>query len=157
MPVVTFDPVAFKSAYGEFQACTDSQCNGWFQRATLIFDNSTCNAAYGDGNMAALYNLLVAHIGWLNAPRDPSGTPAASGSPPPPIVGRINSASEGSVSLGADMGTADASSPSQPWYMQTRYGAEFWAATVQYRSGGFVPGPIHNFQPVYPYWPGRRY
>lgn len=155
MPVITFDPTAFKAAFPEFANCSDGQCSGWFSRATLLFANDTCNPAFADGNMAALYNLLVAHIGWLNAPRDSSGQPAQTGQLAPPTVGRINSAGEGSVNASFDMGDANVGSPSQAWYMQTRYGAEYWSATSQYRTARYGRAPIHNFQPVYPWWPGR--
>jgi hypothetical protein len=95
--------------------------------------------------------MLTAHIAWLNAPRDADGNPASTGSPASPIVGRINSASEGSVSVQADIGDATAGSPSQPWYMQTRYGAAYWAATAQYRTARYVANPVFVPGPGYPF------
>ena len=136
---VTFDFSEWVVAFPEFAACNPATAQTWFDRATFLCANQTSNPLYTVTNMlkTALY-LLTAHIAWLNAPRDPTGNPAASGALPPPLVGRINSASEGSVSLGADMGNADSGSPSQAWYMQTKYGAEYWAMTACTRTGQYV-------------------
>lgn len=150
-PPVTFVPADFKAAYPEFAACSDGQLNSWFTRASFICANEASSLANCvPGQLAELLNLLTAHIGWLNAPRDASGNPAASGTPASPIVGRINTASEGSVSVGADMGEANAGSPSQAWFMQTRYGAEYWAATAQFRTARYVALPPILPGPFYP-------
>src|SRR5262249_37816262 len=66
----------------------------------------------------------------------PSTDPGAL--PNPGTVGRVASATEGSVSVTLEM-------PNQPaaaaWYLQTPYGASFWAATALYRTARYVPGP----------------
>ncbi len=141
MTVITFDPAAFKLQYTEFALCTDPQLQGWFDRATLLFQNNQCNLAFPDGTMAMLLNLLTAHIGLLSAPRDASGNLGPGGTPPAQIGGVITSATEGSVSVSSDIGDVTAGSPSQPWYMQTPYGREYWAATVQYRTSRYVAAP----------------
>jgi hypothetical protein len=103
----------------------------------------------------ALY-LLTSHIAWLDAPRDASGNPAASGSPPPPIVGRISNASEGSVSVATDVGgDGNASFPGDWWYKQTRWGAEYVAMTAAVRTAHYVPSPRLPFVPN-GYFTGRR-
>lgn len=152
-PVVTFDFKTWIGQFAEFGACTPPQGQGWFNRATAICDNSACNPLFGlDGTgqilSTALY-LLTSHIAWLNAPRDGSGNPAATGQPASPIVGRINSAGEGSVNVGADMGDATAGSPSQPWYMQTKYGAEYWAILAPTRTAVYSARPTIVAQPWY--------
>lgn len=161
-PVVTFSPTDFAGAFPEFAGCSAPQEQSWFNRACLLFDNSPRNPAFascgggltGTQIMTTLLYLLTAHIGWLNAPRDASGNPSSSGQPASPIVGRINTATEGSVSVGADMGDVNAGSPSQAWYMQSRYGAEYWAATAGYRTARYVPGPVQFQGPYYPGgWP----
>jgi hypothetical protein len=143
--LVTFVQNDFNAMFPEFIACDLIAEQSWFLRASVLWENTSNNPASGDtGTMTVLLYLLTAHIGWLSAPRDGSGNPTSASlavQPASPIVGRINTASEGSVSVGADIGDAAAGSPSQPWYMQTRYGAEFWAATAGYRLSGatFVP------------------
>lgn len=148
-PPVTFVPADFRAAYATFANCSDPQLNEWFAGATFICGNQASNPAnFLPGQLAYLLNLLTAHIGWLDAPRDASGNPAATGTPASPIVGRINTASEGSVSVGADMGDANAGSPNQAWFEQTPWGARYWASTSQFRTGGYValppilPGPF---------------
>lgn len=160
---VTFDNAEWIRLFPEFAPVGGALGQAYFDRASRIFANDTCNPSYGmnGGNpgFATLFYMLVSHIAFLNAPRDPNGNPAATGSPAPAIVGRVNTASEGSVSVGADMGDANAGSPSQAWYMQTRYGAEFWAATANARTAqpvnnpqfiplvgfpGYVPGPYRR-------------
>lgn len=156
-PPVTFDPTAFVAAYPQFANCSTAQLDNWFAGATFICANQASNPANGcAGQLAYLLNLLTAHIGTLTAPKDASGNPTSGISPAPPIasqaaplVGRINTASEGSVSVGADMGEANAGSPSQAWYMQTEWGATYWALTAQFRTARYValrpilPGPFY--------------
>lgn len=154
--VVTFDPTTFKAQYPEFAACTDPQLQGYFDRATLLFQNNQCNLAFPDGTMAILLNLLTAHIGWLSAPRGADGNPASSGSAPPPIAGAVTSATEGSVSVQSDIGDVTAGSPSQPWYMTTVWGREYWAATAQYRTAQYVRAPRVGPPPGAVYT-GRRF
>lgn len=76
-----------------------------------------------------LLGMLTAHVAALNAPLN--------GQPSPTLIGRISSASEGSVSVSVvypDIAGAE-------WYTQTKYGAAFWEATKQYRMGRYFPGP----------------
>jgi hypothetical protein len=53
------------------------------------------------------------------------------------LVGRLNSATEGSVSVQAEMapptGTRD-------WWVSTRYGVAAWHATAALRTAQYVPG-----------------
>lgn len=142
-PPVVYDFKTWVSLFPIFQQCTTEQGQNWFNRATFLCGDQTTNPTFCVPGMlsTALY-LLTSHIGWLDAPRDGNGNPAATGQPPSPIVGRINTASEGSVSVGADMGDANAGSPSQAWYEQTRWGAEYWAMTAAVRMGRYVANPL---------------
>lgn len=150
-PVITFSFATWIGLYPEFAAVNQVQASGWFDRAGFICGNEPCNVLNSVPGMlqCALY-LLTSHLAWLNAPRDAKGNPAASGTPPPPIVGRINTASEGSVSVGATIGDETAGSPSQPWYMQTRYGAEYWNLTAPVRTARYVAHPTRVPGPIYP-------
>lgn len=75
---------------------------------------------------AVLLNMLTAHVVKLASAMATGG-----------LVGRINSATEGSVTVSAEMGPASGTSA---WYMQTQYGATYWQATAQYRTFQVVPG-----------------
>lgn len=89
----------------------------------------------------ALLYMLTAHLAQLfSGPNgnDPSG-----------LVGRISSATEGSVTVSTEYeGTMNSA-----WFNQTEYGATFWAATAAFRSfAAYLPGPtrfgngISNFR-----------
>lgn len=162
-PPITFDPAAFRAEFPEFANCSDGQLSGWFSRATLFCANSVTNPAFCVGILGALLNLATAHVGWLNAPRDASGNPASQGQPAPALVGRIGNATEGSVSVGVEW--KDSGSPSEAWFVQTKYGAEFWQATAQFRTARYFANPtvVPGTRP--PGWPaiarlpfvGRRF
>ncbi|MDN6041978.1 MAG: DUF4054 domain-containing protein [Acetobacter sp.] len=55
----------------------------------------------------------------------------------PVLVGRITTARMGSLSVQADAGPV---AGSQAWWLQTPYGAAFWAATTSLRIALYVPG-----------------
>lgn len=55
----------------------------------------------------------------------------------PVLVGRITAARMGSLSVQADAGPV---AGSQAWWLQTPYGAAFWAATTSLRIALYVPG-----------------
>ena len=158
-PPVTFSFSTWVAQFPEFTNCDPTAAQSWFNRASILCANDTCNPAYGlDGTgamLGTLLYLLTSHIAWLNAPRDANGNPAATGQPASPIVGRIDQATEGSVSVHADMGEANAGSPSQAWYMQTKYGSEYWASTATFRTFRYsalptiVPGPVYPGIPFF--------
>jgi hypothetical protein len=127
--VTTFDPAAFAEIYPQWSTLTPEQLQASFDIATLYFRNDGSSPARTQATQNNLLNLLTAHILQLTYGSDPS-------SGPPGIVGRINSASEGSVSVGADY-PATANSA---WFLQTPFGAMFWQATAAYRMTRYLPG-----------------
>lgn len=143
--VVTFSQATWVALFPEFTPLTPEQGQSYFTRATAICLNATENPIWsfdctGAILQEALY-LLTSHIAWLNCPKDASGNPAETGQAASPIVGRISDATEGSVSVSADMGDVNAGGPSQPWYMQTRYGAEYWTLTAPARTARYMARP----------------
>jgi hypothetical protein len=104
----------------------------YFSVAQLYLDNTpnspVVDASPGGARETLLY-LLVAHLAKLYA--------TINGQPPSALVGRINEASEGSVQVRA---TFDAGNGAA-WYVQTQYGASYWAATAGYRMARYLPGP----------------
>jgi len=143
MAVVIFNVDVFKERYPEFAGISDGLLKSYFAEAT-IFLNNTDSSPVTDVDIREVYlNMLVAHIAALNSDvyqRLSSG-----------LVGRISSASEGSVSVSVDAGS---SSPDSWWYLQTSYGAEYWQATSPYRKMVYRPGySPSNYPNVY----GRRW
>jgi hypothetical protein len=55
------------------------------------------------------------------------------------IVGRINNASEGDVSVAAEF--AAPPNASMAYYIQTKYGAQYWTATSRFRTMLIIPAP----------------
>ena len=125
MPAVVFDKARFQTAYPEVRAA-DAQLEMWFVQAESLLDNTGRSIVKKPEEREMLLFLLVRHFAAL-AER------AAQGG----LVGRIASASEGSVSVSADMGAAIGNAA---WYLQTPYGATYWQLTAKYRRFRYVSG-----------------
>lgn len=147
--VVVFEPAVFKTIYPEFATVDNTALMFNFMLATLIVNNSCCSAVSDANVREALLNVLVAHLTAL--------AQGAGGAAPSGIVGRIDKATEGSVSISA--GYAAQISESMAYFIQTKYGALFWQLTSPFRSFRYVPPPPQCYGPgaVYPYpgWPGN--
>lgn len=143
MTAIAFDYAAWVARYPEFAAVSQPTAQAYFNEAGLYCDNSECNPAFPPGILPTLLNMLTAHIAAINS--------GANGQGPVPFVGPITDATEGSVSVSADLGDVNAGSPSQPWYMSTKYGAAYWAATAQFRTAVPTLRPTIVGGPVFPY------
>jgi hypothetical protein len=148
-PVVVFDPTAFKVAYPMFATLTDPQLAEAFSLATIYLRNDGTSPVRTVALQQSLLWQLTAHIAQLMF--------GINGEPPSGIVGRVNSASEGSVSVGTDWPTT----ANNAWFLQTTFGANFWQAAAAYRMARYMPGPTRFGTGIggsaYPaYFPGRR-
>lgn len=143
MGVVIFDPSAFKLRYPEFSSVDDALLQQYFTQATIYLDNTDSSRVSDLAVRSMLLSMLVAHIACLYS--------GANGQSPSGLVGRIDSASEGSVSVHADMPGVTANSA---WYMQTKYGADYWNATAPFRTFQYISGHSPS---NYPYGYYRRY
>lgn len=151
--VVTFDYAAWIVRYPEFAAVSEPLAQAYFDEATLYLNNSPCSLAAYDPNAtppvttrATLLNMLTAHIAQLNK--------AVAGGAPSPLVGRIETATEGSVTVSVGK-YADNVSVTAAWYLQTPYGAAYWAATARYRTARYVPAPPLNIRGGAGYFPAN--
>jgi len=155
--IVVFDPSIFTDAnhYPEFAAVPAAQLTFNFNRATVLLNNS-CGSRVMDANTReTLLDLLTAHLTFLT-----NGIPPLT--PPPGIVGRINSATEGSVSVSAEYSSNV--TQSEAFYIQSKWGALYWEMTAQYRTAVYIGapqcgcvGPFSNLGPLgngYPGWNG---
>ena len=138
--VVVFDPVAFKADYPSFVNVSTGALQFNFTQATLLLNN-TCGSVVCDApTREMLLNLLVAHItALLNG---------VNGQPPSGIVGRISDATEGSVSVTAEL-TVQTTSMYVASLSQTQWGLMYLAATARFRSMRYVAAPQRNYGP----WP----
>ncbi|HED3889412.1 TPA: DUF4054 domain-containing protein [Morganella morganii] len=129
---VVFDVEKFREAY-PFAKGTDTQLNNAFIKAGMLLRNDKHSCVCNLAEREILLFLLVAHMDMLQSNIDEGNS----------AVGRASSASEGSVSVSLDYGTA---TNGEKWYTQTPYGAEYWALTSRYRSFlytlGVAPMPV---------------
>lgn len=126
---VTFDVTAWKLRYPEFATVNDGLAQLYFNEATLYCRNEL-NPVPTVEALSMLLNMLTAHIAALNSPTTASGS--SPGTPP----GRIGQASEGSVSVTYNY---EASPGSEQWFIQTKYGAAYWQASLSYRLFRYKP------------------
>ena len=144
MTIAVFDYQTWAQRYPTVALYTDEPlAQALFVEAGLYCDNGDLSVIPCDATTyqprLALLGMVVAHLADLQSP-------ARGG-----MVGRIGSATQGSVSVTADMGPASASAA---WWQQTTYGAQYWQATAPYRQFTYVPGPVCGTG-LYPY--GRRW
>lgn len=146
---VQFNFAEFTAAYPEFATAASGSVAANFALATLRLSNC-CGSPIPDANVRQqLLYLLTAHITALFTPSGQNNNV------PPGLVGRISSATEGSVSAQADMGTTN---PDAAWFQQTKYGAMFWELTSVVRTAHYIPpvdccGPLGPFDTGYgPGW-----
>lgn len=138
--VVGFDYAAWLNLFPEFSYVSSAQALLYFNIATTAHRNDINGPVDDAAKQLQFLNIVTAHIAALFAPKQPGGDPAN------PLVGRIASASEGSVSVSADFSGLGQSAA---WWSQTRYGAMYWQLTKPYRNATVVLGPRRIFEP----WP----
>ena len=124
MSVVSFNSTAFLARYPEFTSLGAPLLSQYFTEAGMYCRNDGCGPITDLAVLSTLLNMLTAHIAALNG--------GVNGQQPSQYVGRVSSASEGSVSASLEM----KSEIGAAWYMQTKYGAAFWQASLPYRLGG---------------------
>ena len=144
MAVATFDLAAFNALYPELTKVDATLGPLLFARAGLFLDNTGCSPVQDVTARTMLLYMVVAHLAASGPGTAAAGSAAAQG-----LVGRITGASEGSVSVSLDYGTQSASAA---YWLQSPYGAAYWAAMAPYRLGVYVPpnrgplGPPDDFQ-----------
>lgn len=159
-PPVTFSFATWTALFPEFTPVGATLGQAYFTIATAtIIANSTTNPANGDGNLSFLVYLATSHVAWLRSPKDANGNPAATGAPQPAqLVGRISSASEGSVSTSLDFPIGADAAAQEKYLAQTQYGVLLWAALAPYRTVRYLARPTivrNGFFPRFPWGLGR--
>ncbi len=129
MAIVVFNPAAFIARYPEFAAVSPTLLGDYFTEATIYCNNTDQSPVTDIAVRTIFLNMLTAHIAAL-----------ADASRP---VGRIDSATEGSVS--AHMAYSNAVAGTMAWYIQTQYGASYWTASKPFRAFQYVPQPTRCY------------
>ncbi len=130
--VVIFDVAEFRSFYPNIKA-TDAQLEMFFYEAEIMLNNTEKSCIKDLKKRKVLLYLIVAHLATLQGQIDAGNA----------LVGRVSSASEGSVSVSSDYGSMG---NSERWWLQSPYGAKYWQLTMPYRSALYivtnVPMPV---------------
>ena len=126
--VVVFDATEFRGMYPKITA-SDLQLQSFFYEAEILFNNTSKSCVQDLTKRKILLYMIVAHLATLQAQVDAGNM----------LVGRLSSASEGSVSISSDYGVLGSS---EKWWVQTPYGAKFWQMTAMFRTSLYV---VTNF------------
>lgn len=130
MAIVVLDITKFRAMFPEFSNVTDTLLPFLFDQATDYLNNSDFSLVDNVIKRERLLYLLMAHLAYVRY-GDANGNGGTG------MVGRISSASEGSVSVSSDAGQVEFR---YMWYTQSQYGMEFWQATKVYRMANYYPG-----------------
>lgn len=130
MAIVVLDITKFRAMFPEFSNVTAETLPFLFDQATDYLNNSDFSLVDDVIKRERLLYLLMAHLAYMRY-GDANGN-GGSG-----MVGRISSASEGSVSVSSEAGQVEFR---YMWYTQSPYGMDFWQATKVYRMANYYPG-----------------
>lgn len=144
--IVAFNYAAWLASYPEFTSpggsipVTEAQANNYFALATSMHANDGSGPVTTAGLQSAYLNALTAHFAALLA--------APNGGTPSSLVGRISSATEGSVSVTTELSVPP--SMSLAFFSQTKYGFIYWQMTagyrtMQYRVSSNRRGPVPSY------------
>lgn len=133
MAAAVFDYAAWGARYPELvDKVPEPLAQALFVEAGLFLSNGDGSIVQDVPKRLVILNMIVAHLAALQGRASDA-----------PIVGRINSATEGSVTVQAQY----EASKSAQWWLQTTYGASAWQALRPYRTFRYVPGTPRVMQP----------
>lgn len=120
MALQTFNPSDFKLSYPQFDFISNNTMTDIYENIALVCSDWVYRLLSDDNKRYYWTCIVLAHILTLLYGADGKSNNAQ-------LVGRINTATEGSVSIGTDYA---AMSESNAWWLQTQYGAlvyNLWA------------------------------
>lgn len=130
MAIVELKITTFREDYDDFSNIADGKLPLLFDQATDYLDNTEISLVAQSDKRERLLYLLMAHLAYMRyGDKDGNG---GSG-----MVGRVSSASEGSVSVSSDLGQVEFRNA---WYTLSPYGMDYWQATKVYRMGVWFNG-----------------
>lgn len=147
--VASPDYAAWTARYPEFSGVGQPAYALYFAEAGLFCRNDGSGPVTTAAAQSALLQMMTAHIAALYSQSQGDPTPGAAKNANTP-VGRISDATQGSVSVRIDWPSSADSSAMEKWLSQTKYGAQYWAATLVYRQMRYRPGCFYGL-------PGRGF
>lgn len=142
--------------YPEFTGIPSPTYDLYFAEAGLFCRNDGSGPVTTAAAQSVLMQMLTAHIAALYSQSQGDPTPGSPKNANTP-VGRISDATQGSVSVSLDWPSSTDPSAMEKWLTQTKYGAEYWAATLVYRQMRYRPGLFYSLpsaRGLYPFFPG---
>lgn len=131
--IASFNYNLFCVTFPELAYISQPLCQMYWTLATSYVrnDGSRHYPVKDPNQQAVLLNLVTAHLIVLFAPAADGTTPS------PTLVGHVTNAAEGSVNATVEWGATV--SDQEAFFLQTRYGAAYWAASRAYRTATYVP------------------
>ena len=130
--IATFSYPSWSARYPELAACVaPDMAAQYFVEAGLYLDNTGNSPVSDVGQQGALLNMIVAHLASISG--------AGAGGQSSGLVGRISSATQGSVSVSTELNTPVGAA----FWAQSKYGLSFWQATARFRTFRYVPPRCH--------------
>lgn len=147
---IAFSYSAWTATFPELAGVSEVAATNYFGMATLYIRNDGGGPINDPNMLTSILNLTTAHLARLFS-QQTNGVPTTGGQAGPnPVVGRVASASEGSVSAQLDIGDQP---PGAAWWMQTPYGAAVWQALRPYRTFRYIGSTKRRFMnPPGRYW-----
>ena len=131
--IVTFDYPTWAARYPEFNGIVDQPtATAYWNEANLYVRNDGGGPVNTAVMQSTLLNMVTAHIAQINS--------GSIGNPASPLVGKISSATEGSVSVDVDAGIVPGTAA---WFYMTKYGLSFWQATNGFRRASYRARPTY--------------
>lgn len=148
---VVFDYTAWLALVPGMAGIDETDATSYFGLATMYVRNDGRGPIFDPVQQTNLLYLATAHVAYILSNRT-NGIPTSGGAElAPPLVGRINSATEGSVSVASEMPNQPASAA---WWLQSPYGAMVWQMLAPFRTMRYVPGPRRIYNPPWRYLGG---
>ena len=110
---------------------TEAQAAGYFEEAGLYLSNCASSPVWPIGKRAVILGMITAHLAALVIRSANASDPAGA------IVGRIASATQGSVTTALELDVPG----SAAWWAQTAFGLNAWQALAPYRVAAYLPAP----------------
>ena len=144
MAVAVFDYTKWAAMFpylADPNGVNEALAGSFFDVAGLLLANDDCSPITDTDKRLVFLNYIVAHLARL------AGYPVAAGGTAQPdgMVGRVSSATEGTVSVSTDYGAVR---ENQAWWLQTQEGATFWQLTRFLRTARYIAPPPRNFGPA---------
>ncbi len=133
------DYMSWQTRYPEFSAVSSPTYGLLFAEAGVLHANDGSGPVTTAVAQQTLMQMLTAHLAALYVQSQGDVAPGDAKNANTP-VGRLSDATQGSVSGSFDWPSAADSSAMEKWLTQTKYGAEYWAATLLYRQLRYARG-----------------